>query len=221
MSETEAEALAWSNDGDLEPADETEALAAQEDYEPKVVKRKVGGVLTYTCSRCDKSFKHHGTAARHLLTHGDVRNFACPLCPLRFRRQLHLDQHSRTHTGERPFQCPHCPSTFKCDTTYRGHLRVHDDARDYLCVICGQSFQRRAHLTRHSRKHGYPICVCGREFVSLEKLEAHQSHCSGPLSNPHEEEQIALTSLAPTRRIANRIITRVTQPPLSLAPDSD
>jgi len=144
---------------------------------------EVDDVGEFKCKSCDKKFSHKGMMRRHVRAHRrTVTEFRCLKCGDTFFYNSSLSRHIATvHSVEMPFKCTiaECDRRFKYKSALDYHLLVHEGKLDHPCDICGKGFLTQDKLLRHIKCHvfskGKIRCVrgCGKEFVGYDKWLIH------------------------------------------------
>ena len=79
----------------------------------------------YSCTFCQKSFKHQYTKDIHERIHTGKKPYLCKICSKAFRSKSILLQHEVTHTGEKRYYCKYCDKKFGQLVNCKRHERIH------------------------------------------------------------------------------------------------
>jgi len=88
-------------------------------------KDHLGIVQTFSCGRCEKSFKSLKSLRTHEKIHLGIKDHICHYCGKGFVKHQALKMHLRVHTGEKPFVCHICSKAFNQQTPLKRHLDLH------------------------------------------------------------------------------------------------
>lgn len=120
----------------------------------------------YACDRCDKSFVHLSSLAKHKrIIHQGIRPYACDQCSLRCISAIDLKRHSVSHTDERPYSCDQCDKSFKQESSLTEHKKVvHQGIQKiarFACESCDKCFVTSTALKFHMYTHS------GKKMVTI------------------------------------------------------
>ncbi|KAM8836949.1 zinc finger protein 646 isoform 1-T6 [Spinachia spinachia] len=108
----------------------------------------------FTCSICDRSYRHAGSLLNHKNTH-KTGSFSCSFCSKPFTNPMALRNHTRIHTQKKKYACLTCGKAFRLASILHNHQRVHSRvASQFSCPVCEKSFQGRSGLKRHRCRRG-------------------------------------------------------------------
>lgn len=79
----------------------------------------------YSCTFCQKSFKHQYTKDIHERIHTGKKPYLCKICSNAFRSKFILLQHEVNHTGEKRYSCKYCDKKFGQLVNCKRHERIH------------------------------------------------------------------------------------------------
>ncbi|CAL8264191.1 unnamed protein product [Arctogadus glacialis] len=103
----------------------------------------------FTCSVCNRSYRHAGSLLNHKNTH-KTGHFSCSVCSKPFTNPMALRNHTRIHTQTKKYACLTCGKAFRLASILHNHHKTHSRAAAVLsCPQCGKGFQGRSGLKRH------------------------------------------------------------------------
>ena len=112
----------------------------------------------------------------------DTEVIVCADCNRTYHTKEKYELHFQKNNGKCYFKCDYCPKIFyfkksKLDV----HIRsAHTKERPYVCEVCGKGFVTSDKLKIHNRVHtGEKPCVCdqcGKAFYSLGQLSIHKNY---------------------------------------------
>lgn len=144
-------------------------------------------IRPYSCSECDKRFKHKGQLKTHKQdVHSNEKKYKCKTCSKSFKHKGQLKTHiadKHTENAPRPFGCNQCTKTFK----HMGQLKTHKidkhaggTSKKYVCYKCKKEFKHKGQLKTHKiNLHGHCFCkYCEFSSKSPAKVRRHlRSQC--------------------------------------------
>lgn len=110
----------------------------------------------YICDICGFASKTSGNHCRHKNTHktGGVKSFHCETCGKSFDSKLKLSSHQIIHRPVRPHVCKVCSKAFLFKNKLEKHiLLVHARERPYPCSLCGKKLASKFGLGIHLKTH--------------------------------------------------------------------
>ncbi|GAB6029060.1 hypothetical protein CHUAL_004845 [Chamberlinius hualienensis] len=151
---------------------------------------------TFSCGRCDATFRRRQQLIQHMAGH-DKHN--CHLCQINFSTKKQLEQHKKkVHdiavTAVKKHQCNLCSKNFYRPATLKKHIEVHHsdpksppkqikstttDEKKFLCAVCGKQFTKSQALNRHKLLiHSDPTTlqceICGYKTASKCNMKRHR-----------------------------------------------
>jgi DNA-directed RNA polymerase subunit RPC12/RpoP len=103
----------------------------------------------FTCSVCNRSYRHAGSLLNHKNTH-KTGHFSCSVCSKPFTNPMALRNHTRIHTQTKKYACLTCGKAFRLASILHNHHKTHSRAAAvFSCPQCGKGFQGRSGLKRH------------------------------------------------------------------------
>lgn len=161
--------------------------------------REILTKTVYSCTICNKTFKHVHNLKTHMKTHlTGHQQYDCNYCPppgRSFTQKRYLKAHIKqvhphlTAPGspQRVFQCPHtqCRKILTTKRNLDDHIKnVHNADRRFKCDECNKTFRYKCDLQRHQREHNGtmfgPCTNCGRYFNHKGNFKRHmreQKNC--------------------------------------------
>lgn len=77
----------------------------------------------FSCSLCDKRFRHREYLRGHMNTHTKEQRYPCPFCDRKFQAWIGRKMHvAKYHTGEYRYECTACMERFWTKHQYNYHL---------------------------------------------------------------------------------------------------
>ncbi|CAH2209520.1 jg17518 [Pararge aegeria aegeria] len=130
-------------------------------------------IVQMTCHFCGKFVKGRRKVSRHLRSHTNVE---CPVCHKTVTK-LTYPQHMKRHSGPKSYACEKCASTFYTISELCNHKRWKHGKKTFKCDLCEFTSNKEHAIKNHRSKHdtkNLPCTVCGRFFLTDEKLSMHQ-----------------------------------------------
>ncbi|KAK6641656.1 hypothetical protein RUM44_013371 [Polyplax serrata] len=110
----------------------------------------------YICDICGFASKTSGNHYRHKNTHktGGIKSFHCETCGKSFDSKLKLSSHQIIHRPVRPHVCKVCNKAFLYKNKLERHiLLVHAKERPFPCTLCGKKLASKFGLGIHLKTH--------------------------------------------------------------------
>jgi len=141
---------------------------------------------TCICTTCCKGFLNETSLNKHTCdaSLNIKKKYQCSVCEKMFKSHFQAIRHMPTHTGEKPHMCDLCGKAYSDESGLRAHnMMHHSDNRPYGCVLCGKAYTTKQSLTVHLRSHtGQKACICsicGKGLSSCNTLREHMENHTG------------------------------------------
>ena len=84
------------------------------------------------------------------ITDPSLFQYSCTICQKRFKHKKDMEDHNNIHTGEKPFHCNDCGMDFRQRNSITRHIRVvHKGLRKFSCNLCRFASGQSHSLTVH------------------------------------------------------------------------
>ncbi|XP_034489790.1 transcription factor grauzone isoform X2 [Drosophila innubila] len=141
---------------------------------------KIGKVLNYPCSKCERTFSSERRLANHVMKHDtDQLEHSCQICEKRFANVHRLRRHIQSiHEDLHPHVCDTCGKKFKFKPSFERHLLEHQGVVSPAmeCPVCGVWLKNEHSLRLHRFTHDSTNTVCphcSKTCSSRTALRAH------------------------------------------------
>lgn len=141
--------------------------------------------LVNICEKCDKTFASNQGLQFHMETRHPSeprQKLSCPEedCPyVSYSRECLRSHRNSAHNQQRgPYKCPVCNKEyFGGQKKFREHMKLHTGELNFACEICGKRFVSSNRLQYHIKNvHGdakYKCDVCGKDFKAKVNYQRH------------------------------------------------
>lgn len=197
-----------------EPNDDGNCSPASETQFPQDTDSISNTNTIYTCSFCDRPFKHKRSRDRHVKLHTGDKRYKCQHCTCAFSRSDHLKIHLKTHDHRKPFQCTTCNRGYNTAAALTSHMQSHKRPNGMLSAAAAAVAQQQHHHHHHhalqSLGHGLspsPHHLVGLSLAGLHQhLNQHANHHHHHLDALNRSPQSLKAAAAPQL---------ITSPPLT------
>ena len=141
------------------------------------------GGRSYSCIRCEKSYKTESSTASCERMHNEV--YKCPKCGSNKATFVELQRHIETHDSNRGIKCDACPHISVNMKALETHVKkLHREGRHTVkCEICMKPAANKESLQEHrTRNHKdlvYLYCKvenCKQKFLQKNKFDNHMKY---------------------------------------------
>ena len=108
---------------------------------------------SFSCSICNKTFKHKRLLKVHEQTHRETRDFKCDKCDATFKRASDLSGHNKRHEKAYKHFCKFCNKGFYQKHKVQYHENIHTGAKPFECSICDFRCAFKENLSKHRKIH--------------------------------------------------------------------
>lgn len=137
------------------------------------------GIRPYSCSHCDKTFKHAADVKVHRykihVPKERKPQMSCHFCDYVTHDKHSFTRHKVLHLDDvdKPFHCKFCNKGFPTLPNQVRHEKTHLDIRPFVCTFCEKAFRSKEDLKIHVRHHTGKNCVFLRYFSLRELTTVH------------------------------------------------
>lgn len=85
--------------------------------------------------------------------------YTCSFCDRPFKHKRSRDRHVKLHTGDKRYKCQHCTCAFSRSDHLKIHLKTHDHRKPFQCTVCNRGYNTAAALTSHMQTHKRPNVI--------------------------------------------------------------
>ena len=131
--------------------------------------------FSFTCNRCDKTFRHKNSLVLHERVHTGGKPYKCNTCNNTFSQSTHLLTHKRSVHSALTEECKVCRKKFQSSEYARKHeVSMHSNTKDFQCEKCMKMFKLSSHLKAHKAVHEKKsVCL---QHVSKDLFKTLQKH---------------------------------------------
>ncbi|XP_037822047.1 zinc finger protein 33B-like [Lucilia sericata] len=154
---------------------------------------------SFTCGKCEKSFKCKVSLEKHAVANHRSLILKCPFCPVKRNKWCLFLAHLKTHESDTCFPCHICGKIFENNRERKKHTKEHGVEKpctcktclrkqEYQCNVCSTLFQ--SELSQN------PPYICGKckelpENLVVEIDPAETNTAAVLMDNPDNTQTIA------------------------------
>ncbi|XP_058120043.1 zinc finger protein 431-like [Anopheles coustani] len=137
---------------------------------------------TFSCPRCNESFRLKSFLAKHIKSHVD-----CSACGISFTNRASMREHMReTHSSDKIVICEICGKQFRSKKNLKQHMEAYHIVKPVEileCEFCNKKFNQSATLRSHVKAihteagRSFACDKCPKVFPNSRGLRAHKIQC--------------------------------------------